>query len=86
VSTKRERLIARLAKKEAALEKAYVALEAITESQLEAYKFSDMTGRQESDNLKIKDLNELIEKLEKEIDSINARLSASNVVYQRLRR
>ena len=86
MSTKTEKLKARLEQKESSLEKAYTALDDLLDTQFESYQFSDQTGRQEAINIDIEKLRKLITSLEKEIDIINQRLNGSFVSYIRLRR
>ena len=86
MSTKTEKLKARLEQKESSLEKAYTALDDLLDIQIESYQFNDQTGRQEAINIDIEKLRKLITSLEKEIDIINQRLNGSFVSYVRLRR
>jgi hypothetical protein len=86
VSTRTEILQARLVVKEAQLLLANTTLSDLLTQQIEAYKFSDQTGRQEAINLDIAKIMKLISLLEKEIDNINNKLTNNHVRYIRLRR
>jgi hypothetical protein len=84
--TTRERLEAKLAKKESLLDIAYTTYEELLSSANESYRFDSGQGSQRTNKRKISELKDQIDSLESEIDGIIRRLCGRGLTKIVLRR
>lgn len=76
----------RLAKKEAQLEKAYIAYDKLIENNNESYRFDSGEGSQSTKKRSLSDLSAEISRLESEIDGICRKLKGYGLTTIKLNR
>ncbi len=84
-ASRKSALEARLAKKEAQLEKLYVAYDDASDN-VKEYRFDSGEGSQRTEYRDLKDISAEITRLEKEIDFLTRKLSGLGIVNMNLRR
>jgi uncharacterized protein Yka (UPF0111/DUF47 family) len=82
----RARIIAKIVKKEALLEKAYETYEELLSSDIHSYRFDSNEGHQRAESKRLSELKEQIDSLEAEIDYLYRQLTCSGLTSINVRR
>lgn len=85
-SSRRTRLIARLAKREASLVIVEATYDELLANGIELYRFDSTEGEQQTKRRKLSEVKGQIDSLTAEIDSIRRTLNGTGVVNMNLRR
>ena len=85
-SSRRTRLTARLAKREASLAIVEATYDGLLASGVELYRFDSTEGEQQTKRRKLSEVKDQIDSLTAEIDSIQRTLNGTGVVNMNLRR